>query len=200
MTTAQELHAAKLNELQSRIADIDTMIRNLDDDYAQAAASFPGNGALRKAAAIEQRVTDLRREKALALAATVRIEQEQKAAAAAAEQAVKAQRASKARDIAVSIMQLHGEIDQQLKALCEQCARRVSLLAQLAQTELVDAGLVMRLSARAPVTRAACYHGLDRWLELQAVSPQGRIALQDSNSLLSGIGAPAAPTRVRLGN
>jgi hypothetical protein len=200
MSTPQELHAAKLHELQARVADIDVMIRNLDDDYADAAASFPHNGALRKAAAIESRVTSLRREKALAIAAQARIEQEQKAAIAEAEQAAKREQASAAREIAVSIMELHVEIDQALKQLCEQCARRVSLLAQLAATELVDATMLMRLSAKPPLTRACCAAGLHRFVDVQTCAPQAMLPLSDCNSLLAGIGAPAQPARVRLGS
>jgi hypothetical protein len=200
MSTPQEVNQTKLHELQSRIVDIDAQVASLDNDYADIAADFPNNGALKRAAAIESRVTTLRREKALALAAQSRIKQQQQDEAAQAAQAVERERASKAREIATAIMALHSEIDLAVKQLCEQCARRVSLLAQLAQTELVDSAMLMRLSGRAPLTRAACYHGLHRFLELQVVSPQGMIALSDSNSLLAGVAAPAAPTRQRLSN
>jgi hypothetical protein len=208
MSTPQELHAAKLSELAARVADIDAQVASLDSDYADLAADFPNNGALKRAAAIESRVTTLRREKALALAATARIEQEQRAATLAAEQAAKAQRASAARQLAEQICACHEAIDATLKALCEACARRVNLLAALGRSELVDPQLIMKLSGRAPMTRACCAANLHVHVELQAVSPQGRLPLSSCNELLQGIGrergngqaAPPQPTRVRLGS
>jgi hypothetical protein len=192
-----------LQELEARVSAIDAALAKLDSDYADISANFElgGNGALRQAAGIELKVTELRRERALATAATARIQQQQRDQAAAAEQAAQRQRANAARGIAVAIMALQVEIDAQLKELAERCARRSSLLAQLAANELVEPALIMRLSARAPLTRAACHHGLHRFVELQTVSPQGMIALADSNALLAGIGRepsngsqPAPPT------
>jgi hypothetical protein len=202
MTTAQAADPTdKLHELQERVIEIDKIIKNLDTDYADLAADFPNNGALKRAAAIEQRVTDLRREKALAIAATARIEQEQKAKIAEAEQAAKREHASKARAIAEQIMRLHEAIDQQLQTLAAQCAERVGLLAALGRTDLVDPQLIMKLAGRGPVTRAFCAANLHVHVELQAVSPQGRLPLSSCNSLLAGIGREHGNNhRSRLGS
>jgi hypothetical protein len=95
MTTPQQAHEAKLHELQQRITAIDADIANLDREYSDVAAQFgsdSSNGALKHAAAIETRVTNLRREKALASAAMTRIQQQQKDEQAAAEQSAKHRR------------------------------------------------------------------------------------------------------------
>jgi hypothetical protein len=194
-------HEAKLNELQARVVEIDRMIQNLDSDFADLASDFPNSNALKRASGIEQRITDLRREKMLALAATARIEQQQKAEQAQAEQAAQRERASAARTIAEQIMRLHEAIDSQLAKLCEQCAERVNLLAALGRTDLVDPQLIMKLSGRAPMTRACCAANLHVHIELQAVSPQGRLPLSSCNELLQGIGRDGSrPVRVRLEN
>jgi hypothetical protein len=208
MTTPpqQTINAARLIDLQSRLVEIDQTIAKLDGEYAAVAAEFaadPSNGALRQAERLEQQTIRLKRERALAVAASERIAAENQAAEAQAEQAAKAERSAQARAIALRICALHVEIDVRLRELTEHCAQRVSLLAQLGQTELVDPALVMRLSGRQPVTRACCAAGLHVFAELQATSPQGRIALADSNPLLSGIGRDSsqpAPHRVRLEN
>ena len=201
-------HAAKLNELQQRCVAIDADIASLDEQFADLASGFESGDqqALKQAASIEQRITDLRRERMLALAASQKLEREQKAKLAEAEQAIKSERAAQARDLARRIMDTHVAIDAQLKQLAEQCRQRQDLLSALGQHSESYLAVVMRLSQRAPMTRAACFHGLHKYIQLEVVSPQGMIALSDSNALLSGIGReqtngsqPAAPTRVRLG-
>jgi hypothetical protein len=202
MSTPQE-QQTKLSELQSRIVEIDRMIQNLDNDFADCANDFPSSTSLRRASGIEQRITDLRREKMLALAATAKLEQTQKAAMAEAAQAVERAQASKARTIAEQLMQLHESIDQQLRVLAESCLQRQNLLSALGRSAEAYLAVATRLSQRAPLTRAACYHGLHKFIQLEAVSPQGMIALSDANSLLSGIGREhgnGQPTRARLGN
>jgi hypothetical protein len=202
MSTPQPADQTKLQELAARVIEIDITIKNLDDDYASLASDFPNNNALRRAAGIEARVTDLRREKALAIAAQTRIEQEQKAKIAEAAHAAQRERSGAAKQIAEQIMRVHEAIDAQLQTLAAQCAERVGLLAALGRTDLVDPQLIMKLAGRGPVTRAFCAANLHVHVELQAVSPQGRLPLSSCNQLLASVGRDgnSQPTRARLGN
>jgi hypothetical protein len=191
------IHESRLAELTHRIAAIDAEVLALDDTYASVAGQFEtGNNAhaLKQAEQIEHKVSALKREKALALAAQARLERAQQDQQAQADQDERNRQLQQAREIADALCASHVEIDRILVTLRGQLERRASLLGQLQRSEVVDAGaLVNRLSLRAVVTRSFCSAGLHRFAELQTVAPNSMVPLASCNSVLLGIGRPAAP-------
>ena len=194
------LHESKMTELQQRVIEIEASIRQLDEEYADIAGQF-GTGdrsALKQAAAIEQKITDLRREKQLNSVAQVRIEQQQKDEQEQAEQQANHQKQIEARQYADAIAAINVELDRLLIQLRAQFERRHSLITQLGRTNVVDTSLVNRLISKSAPTRAACAAGLAKFLSLEVPAPGSLIPLAGVNQILIGVGKSAAPERPRL--
>jgi hypothetical protein len=101
-------------ELQSRLSQIDSEISKLDEDFTQLAASWSGTdgaASMKAAERIEQRLNQLRREKALTIAAQSHVTREQLTERdKEAEQARRALQA-KAKTHADAVITLNNEID-----------------------------------------------------------------------------------------
>jgi hypothetical protein len=107
-----------------------------------------------------------------------------------AEQKQQQERDVQAYKVASAVQALNGELDEALQALRELCERRQSLLAELTQLEAMNPTLLARLSSKAPLTRAACAVGLQRYLSLETTAPGSWAPLSESNSTLLGVGRP----------
>jgi hypothetical protein len=122
------------HELQSRISRIDADIAALDAQFLALAAEFnsaDGNASLRSAEQIEQKLMQLRREKAISIAAQAHVTKQQlDAKAVAAEQDRRATLAT-AKQHADAVCLLNSEIDEHLVQLRGMFERRFGLLSQL---------------------------------------------------------------------
>jgi hypothetical protein len=188
-------HESRLSELQQRVAAIDAEVALLDDRYSSVANDFESGNqqALKRAEQIEEKITALRREKALALAAQVRIAEQQKQEQAAVEQRERQQREAEAGKLANAICSLHNDIDRALAHVRELFEQRHSLLHQLGNTGVVDAGVINRLATKSGPTRAFCAAQLHRFAEMQTPATNSMLPLGSANSILNGIGRAAAP-------
>jgi hypothetical protein len=184
-------------ELQSRIASIDADIAALDAQFLALAAEFnsaDGNASLRSAEQIEQKLMQLRREKAISIAAQAHVTREQLAEREA--QAAQDRRATlaTAKQHADAVCILNAEIDTHLTQLRQLFERRFGLLSQLAATGVVDQQFIVKLQSRAGPTRAMCACGLHRFVSLERVATQSWLALSSVNSMLLNIGKEAGPS------
>jgi hypothetical protein len=197
MTTPSTLH-----ELHRRSAEIDTAIADLDQQFAQLAGAFDlgDKHALQQADGIEQRIGQLRREKAIIAGREQRLNQDQLDQAAQAEQAEHNRQLQQAREIADALCASHVDLDRLMNTLREQFERRASLLGQLQRSDVVDSALVNRLSTRAVATRALCAAGLAKHFDVQTCAPGSMVPLTRANAILLGIGRPAAAATATNGN
>ncbi len=198
MTTT---HEAKLAELSARVTAIDAEVASLDSKYADLASSFESansRDALKQASGIELKVTELRREKMLALAAQKKVTEQAKEAEAEAEQAAKQAQRVAAKGFADQICALHGEIDGELVRLRELFERRRECLRQLAETGVIDWATCTKLGSKGQHAAAACYAQLHKFIPLEIVAPGSFRTLTSANPLLQGMGREHGQERVRL--
>jgi hypothetical protein len=184
-------------ELQSRISKIDADIAALDAQFLALAAEFnsaDGTASLKSAEQIEQRLMQLRREKAICIASQSHVTREQlrekEQQAEADRRAVQAT----AKEISSGVITLNDEIDTALIALRQLFERRFALLSQLAATGIVAQEFVVKLQSRAGPTRACCWAGLAKFVSLERVATQSWLALTSANPVLLGIGKEAGPS------
>jgi hypothetical protein len=184
--------ADRISLLRQRAADIATQLTSLGDrrrSYSLAAAEGDDH-AKREIGGIDLEQADL-----LSLQQTIE-DSIEVGEALEKQQALEAvQKAERDKDIqaykvASAVQALNGELDEELKKLRELCERRQSLLAELAQLDAMNASLLARLSSKAPLTRAACAVGLQRYLSLETTAPGSWAPLSESNSTLLGVGRP----------
>jgi hypothetical protein len=114
-----------------------------------------------------------------------------------AEAAERRAREGEAYTHARALIALNEELDLALVALREQFERRASILSGLANTGVVDLGLVMRLGHKSHATSSAHRAGLGRYLAMEMTPVVAQRPLADSNSLLLSIGKPPV-NRVEL--
>jgi hypothetical protein len=183
------------SELQSRLSQIDSEIAKLDDAFVALAAEFNGTdgaSSLRQAEQIEQRLSSLRREKAICLHSQSHVtklqldEKEQQA-----EQARKALMA-KAKEISSGVITLNEEIDTALVQLRGMFERRFALLSQLNATGVVDQQFVVKLQGKSGPTRACCAAGLHKFVSIEKVATQSFVPLASCNAILLGVGKAAS--------
>jgi hypothetical protein len=181
-------------ELQSRLSQIDSEISALDDQFTQLAASWSGSdgqASMKAAEQIEQRLNQLRREKALTIAAQGHVTREQMTERdKEAEQARKAQMA-KAKEISGGVITLNEEIDTALVQLRGMFERRFALLSQLNATGVVDQQFVVKLQGKSGPTRACCAAGLHKFVSIEKVATQSFVPLASCNVILLGVGKAA---------
>jgi hypothetical protein len=182
-------------ELQSRLSQIDSEISKLDEDFTQLAATWSGTdgaASMKAAESIEQRLIQLRREKALTIAAQGHVTREQMTERdKEAEEARKALLA-KAKEIASAVIVLNDEIDSSLIQLRQLFERRFALLSELASTGVVDQAFVVKLQSRSGPTRACCWAGLAKFVSLEKVATQSWLALASVNPVLLTVGGKDA--------
>jgi hypothetical protein len=181
-------------ELQSRLSQIDAEISALDDQFTQLAASWSGSdgqASMKAAEQIEQGLNQLRREKALTIAAQGHVTREQLTErdkeADKARQALQAE----AKEISSGVITLNEEIDQALVQLRGMFERRFALLGQLSATGVVDQQFVVKLQGKSGPTRACCAAGLHRFISIEKVATQSFVALASCNVILLGVGKAA---------
>jgi hypothetical protein len=188
-------------ELQSRLSQIDSEIAKLDADFTQLAASWSGSdgaASMKAAEQIEQRLNQLRREKALTIAAQGHVTREQMTERdKEAEQARKALLA-KAREIASGVITLNEEIDTALVQLRGMFERRFALLSELNATGVVDQQFVVKLQGKSGATRACCAAGLHRFISIEKVATQSFVPLTSCNVILLGVGKAAGASPPEL--
>jgi hypothetical protein len=191
LSSLEDKLQSKQDELQSRLARIDAEITKLDESFIALAAEFngtDGQASLKEAESIEQRLIQLRREKALTLASqshVVKQMMDEKEARAEADR--KALQAT-AKGHATAIIALNSEVDIALVQLRQLFERRASLLHQLSATGVANPITINKLEGKAGPTRACCAAGLHRFISLEKVSTQAFIALASCNVVLMGIG------------
>jgi hypothetical protein len=177
------------SELQSRLASIDAEISKLDDEFAALAASFSGTDgqtSLRQAEQIEQRLSALRREKAMSIAAQAHVTKQQldeKAAQAEADR--RALQAERQQHID-AVTALSVECDDFLQKLRELLERRASHLHSLG-TLGANPAILAKL-AKASITRAACHFGLSKYIDINRVAPTSLLPLASTSTLVAGLG------------
>jgi hypothetical protein len=181
-------------ELQSRLSQIDSEISKLDEDFTQLAASWSGTdgaASMKAAEQIEQRLNQLRREKALTIAAQGHVTREQMTERdKEAEQARQALQAE-AKKISSGVITLNDEIDQALVQLRGLFERRFALLSQLASTGVVDLAFIVKLQGKSGPTRALCAAGLAKYVSVEKVATKSFVSLASVNPILLGIGRDA---------
>jgi hypothetical protein len=188
MSTA---HETRLTELSSRVFAIDADLKALDDQYIEIASRFDGSdsqSALKEADRIERRAAELRREKAMCLAAAGQVEQRRLQEQSEAEQAEKRKQQLEAKQPADRIMGLNVDADRHLEALVALLSQRGNALRALAATGVVPDTLTNRMQSKGVLTAAACAAGMHRHIDIHTVANASVRALADGNRVLLGIG------------
>jgi hypothetical protein len=201
-------HVQKLAQLNQRIHTVDEELAKLDQTFTDFACEFDGiNGrdALKKADRLEQRMTELRRERTLSVLAQKKVQEEEQAEADAEVAEEKRKKQVAAKQHADAIIALHGDIDTALLKLKDLFVRRRECLQSLAETAIVDHSVINRISAKGVASAAACHVGLHRFLPLEVVAPSSFRPLTSTNEVLAlgGIGqgnGSSGTRRVRLDN
>jgi hypothetical protein len=190
-------------ELQNRISQIDAEISKLDEDFTALAASFngtDGRASLKAAERIEQRLIQLRREKALTIASQAHVTREQLAEKEAQAEADRRAVQATAKQLAEGICSANAAIDQMLKQLFEAFQRRASLFHDLGNTGLIDSAVINKLAGKGAATRAACAAHLHAHLALEKVAQGSFVTLSSTNPILLGIGRDHTPDPPDLGD
>jgi hypothetical protein len=184
---------SELVQLRERTVAIEGSIASLDKEFATLGGAFHrGDQAeVKKATAIQQRINELRCEKALALAAQKKIIQQQQHEQAEAEQAARRERTVEAARHADAIAALNVRIDEALHSLADLLAQRSNALQALASTGVVDPAFINRLQSNESIAAAACHVNLHKFIALETVVPQSDQPLAGTNSVLLGIGKNA---------
>jgi hypothetical protein len=183
-------YEARISEFKERIASIGRQLAELAarrKSYAFAAATGD-SAAIKQIADIDFALDAARKEEgtlssAIETAAALDRQREQDAAAAARHEAQ-----VEAYKIARAVVALNLELDSALVALRAIFERRASLLVELANTEMVDRQLIMKLAQRTGPTAAAHSAGVGRFINLDMMPVVSHRPLADSNELLLGIG------------
>jgi hypothetical protein len=184
----------KIAEFKSRITDIGKQLADLAarrKSFALAAAEGDVK-ARQQIADIDFQVDAAKREEGTLSSAIESAVALDRQAEQDAEGKARHERNIAAYKLSRAIVALNEEIDLALKHLREAFERRASLLIELANTEVCDRALVMRLSHRAGPTSAAQQAGLARYLNLEMTPTAAQRPLADTNPVLLGIGE--APT------
>ena len=182
---------ARMAELSSRVQTIDAALGDLDAKYLELAGRWDINdqGLLKEASIIETRITNLKRQKALTLAAGAQLELKRQAEAEAAEQAERDAKRREAKQHADAICSLNVEVDRTFNNLTALLSQRTAALKALGNTGIVSDVLTNRMQSKGPVTAAACHAGLARHIDIVAVANTSLRPLADSNRAL-GIAEP----------
>jgi DNA repair exonuclease SbcCD ATPase subunit len=183
----------ELAELRQRIVAIEAAIASLDKEFATLGGAFHrgDQAAIKKATAIQQRINELRCDKALALSAQKKTIQQQRHEQAEAEQAARRERTVEAARHADAIAALEVRIDEALRSLAGLFAERSNALQALASTGVIDPAFINRLQSNESVTAAACHVNLHKFIALETVAPQSHQPLAGANSGPLGIGKDA---------
>jgi hypothetical protein len=191
MTAAPD---ARVTELQTRIAAIDASLADLDAQWnSLAAGDITDQSTLKAAAIIETRIGNLKREKALVLAAGAQLELKREAEQEQVEKEAKRKQLLEAKQLSDQIASVHVEIDRQLLSLREAFAKRATLLRALSATGQCDATFVNKLLGKASPTRAACHARLHDVLAMEVPAPGSQVPLSSSNVVLLAIGKDLEP-------
>jgi hypothetical protein len=139
----------ELAELRQRIVAIEASIASLDEEFATLGGAFHrgDQAAIKKATAIQQRISELRCEKALALAAQKKIVQQQQQEQVEAEQAARRERTVEPARHADAVAALNVRIDEALHSLADLFAQHSNALQALACTGVVDPAFINRLQS-----------------------------------------------------
>jgi hypothetical protein len=174
--------------LKQRASDITTKLSTLADQ--RKSISLPASEGEKTAA---QQIVDLdfesdglRRERDTLGSAIEHAEQLQAQETLDLQQQLVRERDHKAYTTARAVIALNLETDELMQKLSQLCERRGHLLQELGQS--FDASFVTRLSGRGALTRAACAHGLHRFVSIETCAPGSMRPLADTNPLLLGIG------------
>jgi hypothetical protein len=173
-----------LAELRQRIVTIEASIASLDKDFAALGGARGDQAAMKKSATIQERINELRCEKALALAAQKKVIQQQQQEQAEAEQAAKRERAAEAACHAHALAAINVRIDQLLESLADLFAQRSNALHLFASTAVADPAFINRLQSKESLAAAACYVNLHQFIALETVASQSHEPLAHANPLL----------------
>jgi hypothetical protein len=180
---------ARQAELQKRIDQIEVEIGQIDQEFTALAAAFngiDGKDSLRQASALETRLSKLRQEKSLAMAAQAHCTKEQLSEKQKQAEAERRARQLQRRQLADGVATLNAELDAELVHLREMLERRAALLHQLG-THGCNPQILIKLGKSA-LTRAACFHRLDKFIDVNRCAPSAMASLASTNPILSGIG------------
>jgi hypothetical protein len=186
--------ADRIAELRKRAADIASSLTALADRRKERSldAVSGDKDAAKSIADLDFQSDALKRENQTISSALELAQERQRDREAEARDAKQRALEADAKRHGEAICALNTEIDMRMEQLAEVFARRASLLLGLANTGIVDSLFVARLCGKAGATRAACAHGLHRYIDIQTVSPQAMLPLADQNSLLLSIPRPRA--------
>jgi hypothetical protein len=200
-------HDARMSELQNRVQSIDASLSELDAKYIELAGRWDTNdqGLLKEASIIETRIGNLKREKALTLAAAGQLELKRKAEQEEQEREVNRQKLVEAKRHADAVMAANVDIDRQFAALVALLSQRTTALKALGNSGVVSDTVTNRMMAKEPITAAACHAGLARYIDIVAVANASLRPLADGNRALLGVGKDVEPAaapvqRRRLSN
>jgi hypothetical protein len=185
----------RINELRKRVSDIASQLTSLTDKRkSYSLAATEGDERAKKAIADCDFQTDsLHREEQTVNSAIETATALHKQQEVDTERKERHQKEVDARLAAQAIAALNLEIDEALVHLKEIFDRRASLLTELADTQVVDPGLIMRLNHRSGPTASAQLAGLNRFLALEMTPAASVRPLATANEILVRIGAEPEP-------
>jgi hypothetical protein len=187
MSSLEDKQAA----LVERLRLIDEEMSRADNEFLTLAAEFnsqDGTASLKAAEQVEQRLSTLRREKALTIASQAHVTKQQLDEKAQQAEADRRALLATAKQHADAVITLNSEIDEHLTKLRQLFERRFALLSQLGATGVVEQAFITKLQSRAGPTRAMCASGLAKFVSLEKVATQSWLGLSSVNPILLGIG------------
>jgi hypothetical protein len=184
-------------ELQNRITQLDADIAACDQKFLELASAFnsiDSQASLKQAAALETKLSELRREKSLTLAAQSHVTKLQLAERDKAAEADRRALLATAMQAADGVVTLNNEIDEHLIKLRQLFERRAALFREMGGTGCVDSVTINRLGGKGAATRAFCATGLHAYVSVEKVAQGSFVTLASTNPILLGIGRdpPAA--------
>jgi hypothetical protein len=179
----------KITELANRIARIDEEVASVDQSFLELASQFSGvdgQASLKQAALLETKLNELKRERSLAEAARQQAEDAIKHDQIVREQEEHRALAAQTKEVSSAVCVLNAELDEKLfPQLVQAIERRAALLHELGSLG-VSSGVLAKL-AKPALTRAACFHGLAKWIDINRCAPSSLCTLASTNAVL-GIG------------
>jgi hypothetical protein len=182
--------ADRITELKGRAHDIAAQIVTLAERRRQHSldAAIGDKRAVQAIADLDAESDALKRQGQTLSAALELAEIKEREAAAELEACRRREQEEAAYKAARGVVALHLELDEELVKLRSMLERRAIMLGALADTGVVDLGLVMRLNHRSLATSAAQKAGLAKFIGLEMTPNVSVRPLASTNEVLLAVG------------
>jgi chromosome segregation ATPase len=188
--------ASKLAQLDQRASAIRERLAAIGTQRREHAflATEGDEAAIRKLAELESELVPLQRDLERIADAQHETENRQRLELEAKAKAEQQAREKAGAELAIDVMAVTNQVDQQLIVLRQIFEKRHELLVALERTKTKPHGYMQRLlGSKYAATGAARAAGLDKFLDLTHIEPRHTVPLVESNKGLSVVPTPTAP-------